>query len=49
MTEHLRANGRLDPREGSIVFGVQTKLEPLFLMHNDTLTIIEKQLKMRKL
>jgi hypothetical protein len=35
VTKHLSAQGRPDPRggEGSVVFGVQTKLEPLLSMH----------------
>jgi len=32
--------------EGSIVFGIQTKFEPLFFMH---LMIVENELEMRKL
>jgi len=35
--------------EGSIVSGVQKKLQPLFLAAYDTLTIFEKGLEMRKL
>jgi len=31
MTKHLSAQGKLDPREGSIVFSVQKKLKPLLL------------------
>jgi hypothetical protein len=46
--KHLSAQGRLDEGEGSIVSGVQTKLEPL-LSASDTLTIIQNGLEMRKL
>ncbi len=35
--------------EGFIVFGVQTKLEPLLLAHLNALTIVENELKIRKL
>ncbi len=31
--EHLKAQGRLDPRGGLVISDVQTKLEPLLLMH----------------
>jgi hypothetical protein len=33
VSEHLSVHGRLDQGEGSIVSGVQTKLEPLLLGH----------------
>ncbi len=31
--EHLKAQGRLDPKGGLVVSDVQTKLEPLLLVH----------------
>jgi hypothetical protein len=31
--EHLSAQGRLDPREGLCISGVETKLELLLLVH----------------
>jgi hypothetical protein len=33
MTEHLSTQERPDPRKGSLVSGVQTKVEPLLLVH----------------
>jgi hypothetical protein len=33
MSNHLSAQGRPDPRGGLLCFGVQTKLEPLLLVH----------------
>jgi hypothetical protein len=31
--EHLSTQGKPNQREGSVAFGVQTKLEPLLLVH----------------
>jgi hypothetical protein len=48
---HIRCNYYIkveQPLEGSIAFGVQTKLEALLLASN-TLKIVENRLKMRKL
>jgi hypothetical protein len=48
---HIRCNYCIrlyQPREGSVAFGVQNKLEALLLAHL-TLRIIEKKLEMRNL
>jgi hypothetical protein len=47
VSEHLSAQGRAEPREGFIVSGVQTKLEPFLLTHR-THSKSSKRIKIEK-